>query len=442
MRAIHHILWGLILGLTALWLLIDPLPDPGQGFFPWRGAWVDWTGVLAMGMMSLGMILAARPAFIEPLIGGLDKGYRLHKWLGIGGLILAILHWLGAQGTKWLVGWGLLERPVRPPAVELDAPILALLRAQRHLAETIGEWAFYLLAVLLILALLRRLPYRRVFQVHRLLAILYLLLVFHAVVLMPFAAWGHGLGPVMALLMTAGSLAAIRSILGLTGRGRRVAGRIETLTHHADADVLELEIRAAEAWPGHRAGQFAFVTFDRREGAHPFTIASAWQDDGRLRFLIKALGDHTSRLPETLKVGDPVQVEGPYGRFDFTSATPRQIWVAGGIGVTPFLARLQALAGQPSGGAIDLFVSTRHADAGLVERLRESARAAGVRLHLVRTRHEGRLSAEQIRARVPQWREADVWYCGPVGLGQSLRRAMVAAGLRAEAFHQELFEMR
>jgi predicted ferric reductase len=69
--------------------------------------------------MSIAMILALRPRWPEPSIGGLDKMYRLHKWLGIGGLVFAILHWLWSQGPKWAVGLGSLalsavrRRPVR-----------------------------------------------------------------------------------------------------------------------------------------------------------------------------------------------------------------------------------------------------------------------------------------------------------------------------------------
>ena len=43
---------------------------------------------------------------------------------------------------------------------------------------------------------------------------------------------------------------------------------------------------------------------------------------------------------------------------------------------------------------------------------------------------------------VPQWQEADVWFCGPAGFGQALRHDLLALGLPAERFHQELFAMR
>lgn len=40
------------------------------------------------------------------------------------------------------------------------------------------------------------------------------------------------------------------------------------------------------------------------------------------------------------------------------------------------------------------------------------------------------------------WRDADVWFCGPAGFGQALKRDLIALGLPGARFHQELFEMR
>jgi Predicted ferric reductase len=77
---------------------------------------MQYSGVLGIGVMSAAMVLAVRPVVFEPYLGGLDKMYRLHKWLGISGLVISISHWLLAQGTKWMVGWGWLQRPARARA--------------------------------------------------------------------------------------------------------------------------------------------------------------------------------------------------------------------------------------------------------------------------------------------------------------------------------------
>lgn len=146
---------------------------------------MQYTGVLVIGVMSVAIVLASRPAFLEPYLGGLDKMYRLHKWLGISALALSVTHWLIANGPKWMVGWGWLVRPARHKRPELPSEsIQAFFASQRSLAEGVGEWAFYAAAALMVLALVKLFPYRYFFKTHRLLAVAYLVLVLHAVVLL------------------------------------------------------------------------------------------------------------------------------------------------------------------------------------------------------------------------------------------------------------------
>jgi predicted ferric reductase len=431
-----------VLVLLALWLATSPFAGLPVTVFAWRGPFLQGTGLLAMGLMSVAMILATRPVLFEPVLGGLDKMYRLHKWLGVTALVLAVAHWLWVEAPKWLVGLGWLTRTARTPA-ELPAnPVLRELHALRGPAESVGEWAFYALLLLLGLALVKRVPYRRFFQLHRLLPLVYLVLVFHSVVLLKASSWPQPLGVVMALLLGAGTVAALIVLFGAVGRGRQAVAVVEQVALHADLDVLEVAVRLQGRWPGHRAGQFAFLRFDASEGAHPFTIVSPWVDDGRLAFLIKGLGDYTRALPALIKPGDLLRVEGPYGRFSFDGLQPRQIWVGGGIGITPFIARLEQLALHPDGKTIDLFHTTTMVDEAAFARLRRAAGAAQVQLHLMVDAVDGRLTAERLCAAVADWRRADVWFRGPAAFGNALRRDLLARGLPGSDFHQELFEMR
>lgn len=432
----------LLIGLTLLWLLADDLLAAQYEFFKLRASMVNYTGILAMGVMSVGILLSIRPISLEPFFGGLDKTYRLHKWLGITALVVSVVHWLWVKVPKWMVGWGLLVKPARKAAAEPSLALFRFFREQRGLAEQVGEWAFYIAVVLIVLALIKRFPYRHFFKTHRILAIVYLALVFHSVVLMKTDYWSSPIGVVMAVLMAVGSAAAFVSLFRKVGHKRRAVGVIDELMLHKDNRVLGVVIQLKDRWPGHKAGQFAFVTFDPAEGAHPFTISSAWHEDGKLRFLIKGIGDYTSRLPDTLKVGNLVQVEGPYGFFNFTSKKTNQIWVAGGIGITPFIARMQSLAHKPDGRSIDLFYSTSAPDAGFIDKLQKLAKRAQVRLHVLVSGKDGRLSSDRLCEQVPQWQSADLWFCGPAGFGQTLREGLIAKGLAVDDFHQELFEMR
>ena len=147
-------------------------------------------------------------------------------------------------------------------------------------------------------------------------------------------------------------------------------------------------------------------------------------------------------MPGTLQVGQPVTVEGPYGRFGFAGDKNRQIWVAGGIGITPFLARLQELAARGGTRApVDFFYSTADARPGFPPDLPALCAAAGVRLHRRHTQLHGPLPADEVAACLKPGRT--VWFCGPAAWGESLAEHLTTAGLLKPAgFHRELFEFR
>ena len=399
-----------------------------------------------MAAMSAAMMLATRPTWPERWFGGLDKMYRLHKWLGISALVFSVFHWIASNGPKWAVSWGHMERPQRGPRPQIDNLIAQWLMSYRGAAEFVGEWTFYAAVLLIVLALVKWFPYRLFYKTHRVLAVAYLALVFHAVILTKFDYWLSPVGLLLAPMLAAGSWAAVLSLSRRLGRSRQVDGAIAALQYYPGVRVLEVAIDIPSGWKGHKPGQFAFVTSDGNEGAHPYTIASAWDENvRRITFIVKALGDHTSRLREKLSVGQIVKIEGPYGCFTFDDDRAEQIWIGGGIGITPFVARMKQLAGEDARRpqTIHLFHPTADHDEGALAKLVADAVAAGVNIHVLVDDRDGRLDGERIRKAVPGWREASIWFCGPIALGQALRRNFAAAGMDLEKrFHQELFTMR
>lgn len=443
MQRIKLALIALFIGVTLLWLIAADVTTGGYSrFWPLRADMVHFSGLLSIAAMSAAIYLTIRPRPLERLFDGLDKTYRLHKWLGIAALLTSVTHWGWAQIPKWLVGLGWLQRPGRRGAAQSPEGIIGWLHAQRGFAEAIGEWAFYLAVVLIVLALLERIPYRWFYKTHRWLSAVYLVLVVHSVLLLPPAYWPSLLGVTLAVLLVAGTYAACLSLWRRVGRRHQVIGRIQNLTYHSDNRVLQVTITLDGSWPGHQPGQFAFVTFDDREGPHPFSLSSAWQDDGQLSFSIKGLGDYTRQLPATLHVGDAVTVEGPYGCFDFAGHQPGQIWVAGGIGIAPFMARLEALAATAEGSGIDLFYCTSAPDQHFIARIQRLAERARIHFHLLIASEHDRLTAERLRQQIPDWQQRDVWFCGPAEFGHQLQRDLARYGLPAADFHQELFNMR
>lgn len=429
------VLWG-----VSDW---DVLTQPNN-FRAWRDLLIQYSGLLGIGAMSVGMTLALRPAWLETMLGGLDKMYRLHKWMGIAGLSLSVTHWLIIKGPKWLTNLGLLEPRPKEPKVRIPDPdiLQQFFLNQRGLAKDMGEWAFYAAIVLILIALVKWFPYRYFFKTHRLLALLYLVLAWHAIVLLTYRDWMSPIGVLLVLLLGSGVYSAVLVLFRKVAVNRQRIGEVVSIRSFSALNTIELNIQFKDRWPGHHSGQFAFLNLNEKEGAHPFTIASAWANDGKITFIIKGLGDYTRSLAKHVRVGDVARIEGPYGRFTFRGKQSRQIWIGAGIGITPFISRMQHLSRTPDGKQVDLFYSTATNDVQANELLQKEARAAGVSLHVVWTERDGRLTATRIMELVPDWREADFWFCGPSAFGRVLREDFCAQGLPAARFHQELFEMR
>lgn len=440
-------LWfvGFLGTLALLWIFAATWPEV-SGLMALRRPALYLTGVLAIGAMSFAMILALRLVWLEPLLDGLDKSYRLHKWLGIAALIMSVAHWLVVNAPKWAIGLGLIERPARggPPSQAAGpGAVEALLRTLRDPAEMVGEWAFYAAVVLIALALIKWFPYRWFAKTHTLIAVAYLALVFHTTVLMDFSYWTQPVGIVSGVLMMGGVFAAGVALTGRIGHSRKIAGTLDKVDIFREIGIMETSIRMENGWKGHQAGQFAFVTFDPKEGPHPFTISSAWNPaDPHINFITKGLGDYTDGMATILKAGEKVSVEGPYGQFTFADGKKRQIWIGGGIGITPFIARMKQLAKAPHDQVIDLFQVIRFEHPGAGEKVLADAQASNVRLHVNRDTRDGLLTGARLRAEISDWKDASIWFCGPAKFGEALRKDLLANGLAKADFHQELFNMR
>lgn len=422
------------------WALV--VSGAGSGSMPWvvyeQGLYLS--GLLAIALMSLAMVMATRPPWAERLLGGMDRAYRLHKWAGILAAGFASLHWLLEMSDD------VIEDLYGEAGRASDENVSGVLDTLRDAGEELGEFAIYLVLAMIVLALWKRFPYKFWRHIHRAMPVLYLMLAFHAAVLAPTTYWSEPAGWLLAGALSAGTVAAVWSLTGRIGRSRQARGLVTAVSSPA-ADVTEVVCRLDGNWRGHHAGQFAFVTFNRIEGAHPFTIASADQGDRSVGFQIKALGDYTRELSRRIAVGQAVTVEGPYGRFELArqDRKARQIWVAGGIGITPFLAWLDALRASPAAAPVaDLHYCTRAgADDPFVGRLETLCRdLPSVTLHIHDTARHGALTAERLATLHDCRQRAEVWFCGPRAFAEQLRSGLARAWLGRLRFHQEAFDMR
>ena len=381
----------------------------------------QWLGTVSLILMAWAMIMATRLPVIEAVFGPMDRTYVLHKWAGITAMVTMLVH----------------------DTVDADISGLGRETALVDFGETLGELSLYGLLILAVISIATFIPYHLWKWTHKAMGAFFVAGSLHALLILKPFALTDPLGVFLLATCAAGTLAYAYTLLPETMRRRR-SYKVVRVSQTGGATEVELapEGRSMK----HQAGQFALLRLPHFGGveAHPFTISSAPRGDGHITFTMKVLGDHTRRLSNMVSVGEPAFVQGPFGRFTLPRGNRPQVWVAGGIGITPFLAWAEAL---PNAGAACHLVYCFRAQnqAPHLDRI-EALVAANPRLqlHVVDSSQAPRLTADGLAELVGEdvLAEATVAYCGPAALRESLRLGLRTYGVTARRFHFEAFEFR
>lgn len=378
----------------------------------------QYLGLAALILMAWGQILSTRLRGVEHVFGGLDRVYVLHKWAGIAALAAILLH----------------------DTIDADMEGLGAETLLVDFAETLGELSLYGLLILVVISVATFIPYHLWKWTHKAMGAFFIAGSIHFVfILKPFAI-SDPAGLYTAAFCAAGIAAYFWMLLPDRLRpARRYVIQSLDPTGGALAITLRPEQRGMKPHPG----QFGVVSFagSGKAEPHPFSFSKI-SADGTLRVTVKALGDFTSRLPAALAVGQTVRIQGPFGRFRLAAKKP-EIWVAGGIGITPFLTWARALPLES--GPVNLFYCVKSRDAAphLDELEARMAEKPNIRLHLIQSGLGQRLSGDMIAQTVGQdLSQIRVAICGPVSLRKTLKVQLARHGVSARNFHYEEFEFR
>jgi predicted ferric reductase len=305
-----------------------------------------------------------------------------------------------------------------------------------------GVIAFVVLISFVVTSVAGRLSYQRFVLLQRLLGMTFLVGAFHS-----FAVHGTmDSAPVLTIYLgclTAAGIASLayRVIGGRLGVGRYDYGVAEV--RHLDDDAVEITLVPVGRRLDFRAGQFVYATFQQsgipRE-SHPFTITSAPGAES-VRLAVKRLGDFTASVM-TLRPGSRARLEGPFGRFCLRpDPVHSQTWIAGGIGITPFLSWARSLDGPI---AADLYYCTPGAEhAHFLDELFDIAdRHPTFRVIPIRKTSLGHLSVSDIEAVNPNLSHGHIFICGPPALVENLTSGFVTKGMLPRRIHAERFDFR
>jgi len=375
-----------------------------------------------LALLSFNIILSARLPIFDRLFLGLDRAYRAHRIIGGTTLVLLMLH--GALITARYSSISLLS------GYEFLKPSL-------DLALMAGKLALGIMIMLVVISLYVNIKYQWFIITQRLLGALIFLGGYHALFVPGSDIRSNPL--LLAYFTVLGGSAAglyiYRSLMHKSVK-RKLDYAVTAIENKQDITVVRLK-PLAKALPFY-AGQFAFFQFDSDAvdaESHPFSLSSS-SDDEELRIAAKSSGDYTARMPK-IAVGDTVQVEGPYGQFSFSKQTGKQQdWVAGGIGITPFLAMAQKL---PANYQVNLYYCVMNLDQAIFldELNAVSAKNPNFKVMPVYTDENQRITGKQLA----QSGAEEYLLCAPPSMMHDLEKQLTGLGVPRARIHYEDFAL-
>jgi predicted ferric reductase len=409
------------------------------------------TGMVGFVLYAISLVLSLRRAWLEQLFDGLNKVYLAHHITGGISLVFLMFHPL-FLAIRFIT----FEAPesIKAAADSLlphwfSASDTAT-SVQDILALDAGIVAFLGMVVLLIVTLYVKLPYHVWLWTHRFLGVAFGLAAVHTI----FLNSDVTRMPVLWWYMIAWSLIGMGAYIYRTLIGnvviRQAPYQVREVVHLGGNTVMIDMVPMGK--PIHyKPGQFVFLTFlvtgesgiSERE-AHPFSIASSPYEPS-VRLCVKALGDFTRAL-DNLPKGSVAQIEGAFGHFSNTNFPGlKQIWVGGGIGVTPFLSMARSLDHTTAGIHFFYSVMKREElfDQALLQDYLPRTLAGQFAYHpYVTSEQSGFLDAQYIAETVgDDLGEYEIFICGPPIMMKTLRAQLRARGVKNSTIHTEEFSM-
>lgn len=210
--------------------------------------------------------------------------------------------------------------------------------------------------------------------------------------------------------------------------------------------LLTLRPRTSTDTLHFKAGQYAALSFERNGRRSPvrcFSMTSPPNDAGKtLQFAMRIEGRFT-RAMAMLRPGAVVYVQGPFGDFTLPASEQPVVFLAGGIGITPFVSMLRSLAETRSNTKVMLLYSGRLAgNVPLYEEISEVMQKlphAHMQLFLTRSSKrsptiqgavQGRIGDEHFdRMATRAFQDSIYFVCGPPVFIKAMRRILRARGV-------------
>jgi predicted ferric reductase len=423
----YTIVFIFILPAIMIWVFMEPLSLRISDFSAVLYSAGRLFGLIGMSLFALNFLLISRIKFLDKIFKGLNRVYVSHHLIGAWAFIFLMMHPV-ALALRFL-------------PVSLNASASFLLSTFTENSYIWGVLGLFSMMVLLILTFYVSLKYHVWKLSHKFLAIAFTFGFIHMTGVSSDVSQNVYLRTYMILIGILAFSAIVYRIIFSEFLVKRHKYYVEE-TKNLTTSITEIILRPEGLGMKYRAGQFAYFKFKKSKKIsreeHPFSIASHPQD-GMLKIIVKNLGDYTLKMGEIEKE-TIVDIEGPFGNF-LKDETPNQVWIAGGIGITPFLGKVKLLTPEEN---VTLFYSVNNVqEAVYTDELKNIAEEnPNFKLVLWITQESGRITADNITEFVGEiTRDCVINICGPAAMMESLRNQFIEKGVKDENIKSEEFNL-
>jgi ferredoxin-NADP reductase/bacterioferritin-associated ferredoxin len=207
---------------------------------------------------------------------------------------------------------------------------------------------------------------------------------------------------------------------------------------------VDITLAGDAAYPRALPGQHVVLRADAGQGVieRTYTVVSQDVAAGRITLGIRRTpgGAMTPWLLDPEAGARKIEVSVPGGPALGSGGKRTDMFFAAGVGITPAMAMVNALAPQAS---LHLHYSASDADdaAFLPEFEARKKDRPGFSFTLRETSTRGPITQAKIRILAEQYRDAQFYICGPVGYVELVHRTLKRAGIASGRIHVELFAL-
>ncbi|MEJ2241000.1 MAG: FAD-dependent oxidoreductase [Candidatus Bathyarchaeota archaeon] len=215
------------------------------------------------------------------------------------------------------------------------------------------------------------------------------------------------------------------------------------------SDVKSFQLSCPSSFE-YTAGQFMFVTIPRETGElkKHFTISSSPTEKDFIEFTKKLTGSQYSNALCSLKIGDTVTIDAPYGDFTLDKKIEKVGMLSGGIGITPLRSMCKYSTDLKLNYDIILLYGNNSLEEIAFKEELDKLSKENKNLKVVYTLnnfpndwkgYKGFINSDMIKIEIPDYKNRVFYTCGPPAMVEAMKKLLGELNISKDKIRIENF---